>query len=659
MRYATDYYWNPVNQTEKSSSNISKIAAIMIIMLIIIGAGTVFIYDYLNQTPTINSDEEIKVAVIDSGINIDSTLLGRIANERSFIQIQYGYSQNDPTTGDSSSDGVAHGTLVAKTILDNSANAMIVNAKVLDDSGSAPTLAIVDAIYWAVEVNCSVINLSLGSMPTYGDPLEDVVEWAVGQGVVVVAAAGNENEDGVQGNSINSPSILPGVISVAAISSTGSPMGFSSRGPTSNRNMKPDVAADGYVVDVGSVYQGTSFSSPRVAGMAAQLIAYCIENDILYTPGSIKAALMKGATSLAASEYEVGAGRANLLGAINAISDTAKDKLPAITYIQPQSLPIEYEKLFYGDTYIFNLQIINSWNTIYDVTIESTTPTVFDAPDQVTINQTGYVPLTVQVPLIGPSSTYEAEINFSSTEYGSDTMNIQFTATESTARVAFDISHTTWSIDTTYGQFRELYSLLVDNDISVTEIRESSEITLSYLQEFDGVLILDPFAWDVNESTPLNPTIFSIPFTNTEKQAYEDYFNAGGGIFIVALSNETLDVATLNDFIDWTGFSLLYNQIPLIGNTFEVENLFAHPITSGIGSFDYNGAGLDVPIEADILARGSGNELLASSEGTGGGRFVLTGSNFMIDNWALLNEYYSTDNDQLALQIVLWICGLL
>jgi hypothetical protein len=657
MKYATDTYWNPVTSTKQSSSNMNKVLAIMAIALITIGAGSVLLYDYMTQTPTVVTDVEVKVAVIDSGIDIDSTLLGRVSDQRSFILTQYGYPQSDPTTGDSSSDDVPHGTLVAKTIIDYSANALIVNAKVLDSSGSAPTLAIIDAIYWAYEVNCSVINLSLGSLPTYGDPLEDAIEWVINQGVVVVAAAGNENEGGLQGNTINSPSILPGAISVAAIGTTGNPLSFSSRGPTAERTMKPDISAEGYFVDIGGTYQGTSFSSPRVAGVAAELIAYCIDSNILYTPGSIKAALLEGATPLSASEYAVGAGKVNLQGAVNAISDTTEGELPEITYLHPQSLPIEYEKLFYGDTYTFYVQVINSWSTDYDISIDSDTPSVFSAQSQVTINQTGFVPITVEVPLISPTSTYDAVINFTSSEYGSDTMQVQFTAYEPVARVAFDISYTTWSIDTIYGQFRELYTLLTDNEISVTEIRDSSEITLSYLQEFDGVLILDPFAWDVDESTPLSPDLFSLDFTISEKQAYEDYFDAGGGIFIAALSNATLDISKLNSFIDWSGISLDFDQIPLIGNTLEVVNLYTHPITSGISSFDYNGAGLNVPGYADVLARGAGHELLAALETTG--RLVVTGSNFMVDNWALLDEYHSMENDDLALQIIQWICELI
>ena len=58
-----------------------------------------------------------------------------------------------------------------------------------------------------------------------------------------------------------------------------------------------------------------------------------------------------------------------------------------------------------------------------------------------------------------------------------------------------------------------------------------------------------------------------------------------------------------------------------------------------------------------MLARAGGSVVLTSLDGNG--RFVLTGSNFMLDNWALMGKYKSSDNDVLALQIVQWICGVI
>ena len=174
---------------------------------------------------------------------------------------------------------------------------------------------------------------------------------------------------------------------------------------------------------------------------------------------------------------------------------------------------------------------------------------------------------------------------------------------------------------------------------------------------YDAVLILDPCVWDRDESDPLNPEFFSTPFTAAEEQAYQDYFNSGGGIFVAALSNETLDIDSLNDFLSWTGFSLDFNDLPVLGSTVEVTNIFNHPITDGIDSFDYAGAGINIPTAGDELARQGGNSVLGALDGAG--RFVLSGSNFHLDNWGISGEYDSNQNDDLALQIVLWLCGLL
>ncbi len=685
MMHAAGSSWSSVGSDQGPSSGNRKIVAITVILIMIIGASSVILLDLTSNghtstnttSTTITStiptstiptstnltttvppviDNPIRVAVIDSGINSDSTLSGKVVLGMSFVQTIYGYDSDDLTVTDASPD-VEHGTLVAKTVVSQSPSAVIVNAKAIDIDGVATTAGLIAAIEWAVEVNCSVINLSLGSVPSFGDTLEQVVEWAHSRGVVVVAAAGNDNEDGLMGNSINSPSVFPHVISVAALTQINTPADYSSRGPTVTRTMKPDISALGVVSTESATYYGTSFASPRVAGIAAELLALCLTNDFAYTPGLIKTALMKGATPLAYPEYEVGAGMINLQESWDLIlTNSVNESFCSLTYVHPGELPVDYERLFWGDVYEFNIEIINGWETEYDITIESDTPTIFDLPSQVIVNQTDYVSLTLHVPLVGLMN-YSARINFSSTELGSHVLEIAFSPATSIAKVAIDVSHTTWSIDSTYGQFRDLYLTLVENNISVTEINDRNDITLSNLMAYDAVLILDPCVWDRNETDPLNPELFSTPFTIAEEQAYQDYFNAGGGIFVAALSNDSLDIGSLNDFLNWTGFSLEFNQIPIFGDTVEITNIFTHPITNGIDSFDYSGAAINVPVSGEILAQRSGNSVLGALDGVG--RFVLSGSNFHIDNWGMSGEYYSDYNDELALQIVLWLCGLL
>ena len=651
----SSYWEQDIGPKDQSSSGI-KILAVIIVLMLIIAGGVIVIFRMNLLAPTASG---VKVAVLDTGIDIDLSLQGRVVSQKSFITVENGYDMNDDSTSDSKPDDTPHGTMVAKTVVSDSESAMIVNARVLDFEGSATVLGILAAIRWAVEENCSVINLSLGSTPSFGDPLQDAVEWAFNQGVVVVAAAGNDGQDGVAGTSIESPGLFPYCLAVAALHTDGTPAGFSGTGPTALRHMKPDIAAPGYFEVSGATYFGTSFASPRVAGAAADLIGYCLTNNITYTPGSIMTALLLGASSMPYEEYIVGAGKLNLQASITLIAQTSADgNLPAISYAHPQSLPLDFETLFYGDSYQFSVQLMTSGLTDFEIDIDSDTPAVFGLPSHVIINQTGFVLLDVEIPDTG-LSTYQADITFTSDTYGYTSFAVYFDVSEPVARVAFDISHTPWSIDTIYGQFRNFYVELTSNDISVTEIRDGAQTTLATLQEFDAVVILDPCAWELNDTTPSSVTVFSIPFTENEKAAYEAYYESGGGIFVAALSNDSLDIASVNDFLSWSGFAIGYTRVPSQGDPIEITQIESHIITAGVESFDFYGGIVTMHENATALAYRSASIVLASMQDDSGGRIVVTGTNFFIDNWGMLGMYAADDDALLALRIMSWVSQLI
>lgn len=622
------------------------------ILLIIVPTGLILV---MQLGPFISGTGKVRVGVLDSGVDSSGALLGRVVAEKSFISTEYGYDFSDSSTRDSRPDSVPHGTLVATTIAQESQSILIVNCRILASDGRATTIGLIAAIYWAVEQNCSVINLSLGSSPTYGDPAEKAIQYAMSKGVVVVAAAGNEGDSGSAGTSISSPGVFADCLAAAGIDSTGDPYYFSSTGPTASRYMKPDIAAAGYTQDATSIYYGTSFASPRVAAAAAVLVSYCIANNIPHTPGSIMTALLKGADTLPYPEYVVGAGAVNSENSIQVIaSSSISGGLPAISYASPARLPIDFERLFYGDTYEFGLKIFTSSQTTFNVQIESDTPGIFDVPSPVSVNQVGIVPLKVTVPASG-LTLYDGNITFVSETAGTARVMVHFSASNASAKVAFDISHTTWSIDTIYGQFRELYKRLTSNSISVTELRNSSEITYSLLSQFEAVLLLDPCAWDVNETDAFNPTLFSVPFSDSEISAYRQYFDSGGGIFIAALDNDSLDIQSLNHFLSWTNFSMTYDSVGLGNQPVLISEITPHPTTASVSNFDYLGATVNIPGGAISLGRHLPDSVLACLQGAGGGRIVVTGSNFMIDNYGMTGQYQSSDNHILALKIVLWL----
>lgn len=96
------------------------------------------------------------------------------------------------------------------------------------------------------------------------------------KGLLIVNSAGNEGSG--PWHYIGTPADAPGVLAVAAVRPNGKRASFSSWGPTPDGRIKPDIAAQGRFTVVPAIHEydvtrtnGTSFSSPVMAGMVASL----------------------------------------------------------------------------------------------------------------------------------------------------------------------------------------------------------------------------------------------------------------------------------------------------------------------------------------------------------------------------------------------------
>lgn len=102
-------------------------------------------------------------------------------------------------------------------------------------------------------------------------------EIAFSKGMILVNAAGNSGNNTTWGRRILVPSDGPNVLTVGAVNSSGAYASFSSRGPTSDNRLKPDVSVQGesayYINTSGNISSGngTSFASPLLAGGIACL----------------------------------------------------------------------------------------------------------------------------------------------------------------------------------------------------------------------------------------------------------------------------------------------------------------------------------------------------------------------------------------------------
>ena len=142
----------------------------------------------------------------------------------------------------------------------------VTSYQALSATGSGTLESIAQAIIDAATDGADVISMSLGDYsPVPPKVVKDAVEFALERDVIVLAAAGNSNQDA----SLHMPSNIEGVISVAAVGP-----GLK-KAPFSNRNgkLKRPIAAPGVNIlslEPGGKYgkkSGTSMATPMVAGL--------------------------------------------------------------------------------------------------------------------------------------------------------------------------------------------------------------------------------------------------------------------------------------------------------------------------------------------------------------------------------------------------------
>lgn len=247
-------------------------------------------YDQQEWAQTVNLPEawtisagapEVVVAVIDSGVRSDHPdLQGQLVEGRNYMD----NGENELDT----EDRIGHGTQVAGILAAAGNNSegiagTAMNVKLMPmrvgDNGGARISRISEAVQDSVDLGADVINLSLGS-ETPSATLENRLQYAADNGVISVAATGNEADK------VSFPGSYDTTISVGASTLDGSDMAnFSSRVSVT------DLAAPGvgvlttaYNAQQGTygytTVQGTSFSTPIVAGTAAIIASINPDLDV-------------------------------------------------------------------------------------------------------------------------------------------------------------------------------------------------------------------------------------------------------------------------------------------------------------------------------------------------------------------------------------------
>jgi serine protease AprX len=338
--------------------------------------------------------ENITWAVIDSGIDFEHSHFSKYSNKSDLYHLDLSGS-DDPFN-----DAYGHGTHVAgilagewpgndldpaiaitrnrslqgttdytstriEKISGMAPKCKLVSIKVLDERGKGLASSLIAAIEHIQEINgygrnlkIQGVNLSLGYSfePEWfacgQSPLCVEVNRLVKSGVVVVAAAGNTGYgrsvtafNGTVGSglpfSINDPGNAELAITVGSthrdMPFTYGVSYFSSKGPTGDGRLKPDLLAPGekiiscaskskraglkgMITDDGHYYiedTGTSMAAPHVSGVIAAFLS--VRSEYIGKPEEVKEIFMNTATDLKRDHYFQGKGLVDLMRAIQSI----------------------------------------------------------------------------------------------------------------------------------------------------------------------------------------------------------------------------------------------------------------------------------------------------------------------------------------------------
>jgi serine protease len=225
--------------------------------------------------------QDVKVAVVDSGVNIN---IPDFSGTHIDIENAWDYVGNDSAPYDYE----GHGTHVAATIGQTTNNrrgtagiafnTTLLPIRVLDGNGAGSNSNIAAGIYHAVNSDADIINLSLRTGGGYSEAVYNACEYAEQNGVLVVAAAGN---DWPEEHWPHYPALSSNTLVVSGVNP--------SLGSYFNSQYGWDVSGPGIAAPAESILQiigppqssyeyrkflnGTSMAAPFVSGVAALILS--------------------------------------------------------------------------------------------------------------------------------------------------------------------------------------------------------------------------------------------------------------------------------------------------------------------------------------------------------------------------------------------------
>lgn len=348
--------------------------------------------------------KNVLIAVLDTGFNLESDAFDEInvVDTYDFIFDDENVDNEDVDTASQN----RHGTNVLSLVGGYSPGELIgpafdagfLLAKTEDMRGETEVEEDywIAAAEWAEGLGADIITTSLGYIDwyTYDDlngqtaRITVAADLAVQKGVVVITSAGNEGN-----NSwlyVTAPADGFDVIAVGAVSSNGQIASFSSRGPTRDGRIKPEVVAMGVSCYMAYPYSGygygngTSFAAPLVAGTAALMLSAHPQ----LTPKQVRQALIQTADRVAGPDNNYGFGLIDAYEAVNywgAIGDPAEKHDVVNVYPNPFSYMVSSDITFLLDLQEYapvRIELFNALGQSYGTIVDTALPAGKSLPVQ-------------------------------------------------------------------------------------------------------------------------------------------------------------------------------------------------------------------------------------------------------------------------------------